>query len=180
MPSPASLKIRIYPDPCLRQKSAPVEQIGIPEKMLIDAMLETMHANKGIGLAAPQIGINQQIIVVDIGEGPLALVNPKIKRRRGGDLMEEGCLSLPGIVVTVRRPVEIWVEYLDARNKPQLKNFKDLLARVIQHETDHINGKLIVDYAGWGEKIRVRRQLKELQVHGRVLEPEQPKRNAAV
>ncbi len=165
------LKIRIYGDPCLRKKSQPVKDVGMSERMLILSMIETMHQQKGIGLAAPQVGINQQIVVVDIGEGLLTLINPKVIHRKGRSVMEEGCLSLPGVVVHVRRPQEIWVEYWDEHKRPHKQHCSELLARVIQHETDHVHGKLIVDYTPWGEKLRVRRQLKELLTYGKVLEP---------
>ena len=170
------LKIRIYGDPCLRKKSAPVAMVGPAERLLIASMIETMHQSKGIGLAAPQVGITQQIIVVDVGEDPLALINPRILKKRGSDVMEEGCLSIPGVVVDVRRAASIQVDYLDEHNRPISKSCSELLARVIQHETDHLHGKLIVDYVGWGKKLKVCRQLREIEKYGRVLEPEKPER----
>ena len=90
------LKIRLYGDPCLRKKSISVKSVGPGERMLIKAMLETMYEHKGIGLAAPQVGINEQIIVVDIGEGPFAIINPKVIKKSGSVKLEEGCLSIPG------------------------------------------------------------------------------------
>ena len=172
----STLTIRIYGDSCLRKKSAPVTNVGPGERLLIASMLETMSQHKGIGLAAPQVGINQQIIVIDIGEGPMAMINPKILKRRGSALMEEGCLSIPGVVVDVNRPEEIQVEYLDENNRTVRRAFKELLARVVQHETDHLHGKLIVDHVGWGQKLRVRKQLKEVLKYGRALEPQKPQR----
>jgi len=114
--------------------------------------------------------------VVDVGDGPMALINPRIVRKRGSSVMEEGCLSIPGVVVNVRRAEKIVVEYTDENNQKTIKQCAELLARVVQHETDHVHGKLIVDYAGWGEKLRVRRQLKEIREYGRVLQPTEPKR----
>ncbi len=163
------MKIRIYGDPVLRKKALVVKDVGASERMLIAAMIKTMQESKGIGLAAPQVGVSQQIIVVNVGEGPFVLVNPKIKKRRGSSMMEEGCLSLPGIIVDVKRAAEVWVEYLDEDNQPRLKHFLELLARVIQHETDHLNGKLIVDYAGWQEKRLIKKQLRELLKYGKVM-----------
>jgi len=156
------LKIRLYGDPCLRRKSKPVKEVGPAERMLIAAMIDTMHAHKGVGLAAPQVGINQRIMVVDIGEGPIAIINPQILKRKGKDLMEEGCLSLPGVLVEVKRAKEIRVQYLDEYNQVAEKNCSELLARVILHERDHLNGKLIIDYPSLKEKFKLRKQLKEI------------------
>lgn len=159
------LKVRIYGDPILRKRSNLVSSVGPAERMLIQSMLATMHAHKGIGLAAPQVGINQRIIVVDTGDGkgPIALINPKILKRYGSTYMEEGCLSIPGIVVNIRRPQEIIVEYIDENNKEIQQTFEDLIARVIMHETDHLDGKLIVDYATSAQKKKLKDQLKKIQ-----------------
>ena len=157
------LKIRLYGDPCLRKKSKLVKQVGPGERLLIASMIKTMHENKGIGLAAPQVGINEQILVVDIGEGPVAMVNPKIAGRRGSVIMEEGCLSIPGIAVKVRRPQKITVKYLDQDNKTVVCSCDELLARVVLHETDHLKGKLIIDYATLRNRIKMRPQLRELR-----------------
>ncbi|MBL8014255.1 MAG: peptide deformylase, partial [Candidatus Omnitrophica bacterium] len=97
------LKIRTYGDPCLRKKSKAVKEAGPSERFLINAMFETMHAQKGVGLAAPQIGLNEQIFVVDVGDGPFAIINPQITKKSGSDVMEEGCLSIPDILIKVKR-----------------------------------------------------------------------------
>ena len=156
------LKIRVYGDPCLRKKSKPVKEVGPAERMLMAAMVETMHGHKGVGLAAPQVGINQRITVVDIGEGPVAIINPRILKKRGRDVMEEGCLSLPGVLVEVKRAKEIRVKYIDEYNQTVERSCSDLLARVIQHEIDHLNGKLIIDYPSLKERFKLRKQLKEI------------------
>ena len=106
------LKIRLYGDACLRKKSVSVKSVGPGERMLIKAMLETMYEHKGIGLAAPQVGINEQILVIDVGDGPFAVINPQIIKRSGSTKMEEGCLSIPGVVVNIKRPQKIIVQYL--------------------------------------------------------------------
>lgn len=157
------LRIRLYGDPCLRKKSAPIVSIGVAEQSLIQAMLIVMRENKGVGLAAPQVGINRQVFIADIGDGPFAFINPKITRRFGHSSMEEGCLSIPGIVVTVRRSEKIVVRYIDQDNRPQEKVYEDMMARVIQHEIDHLQGKMIVDYASLKERIEMHKQLKELE-----------------
>ena len=161
------LKIRIYGDRCLRKKSFPVKIVGPGERLLIASMVQTMHESKGVGLAAPQLGINEQIIVVDIGEGPVALINPRILKKRGAEIMEEGCLSIPGVSVQVKRPKKIVVRYLDENNKPVRREYQDLLARVIMHETDHFHGRLITDYASWREKLQFRKQLKALRAQSK-------------
>ncbi len=158
-----TLKIRLYGDSCLRKKSVPVIYVGPTEQSLLQAMLVTMRENKGVGLAAPQVGINRQIFVADIGDGPMAFINPKIIKKSGGDVIEEGCLSIPGVTVMVRRPERIVVRYIDEDNQPHEKIYDEMMARVIQHEMDHLDGKLIVDYAGIKEKIKLRPQLKELE-----------------
>ena len=140
------LTIRTYGDPVLRKVSEPVGKIGPAERMLIASMLETMYKHKGVGLAAPQIGINKRIFVTDDGEGPEVFINVKITKPKGKAVLEEGCLSIPGINIDVERPNEITVEYIDHEGKSHKKIFRELIARVIQHETDHLNGKLIVDY----------------------------------
>ena len=159
----ATLKIRLYGDPCLRKKSVPVLYVGPAEQALLQAMLVAMRENKGVGLAAPQVGVNRQLFVLDIGDGPMAFINPKTIRKSGGDVIEEGCLSIPGVTVMVRRPERIVVRYIDENNQPHEKVYDEIMARVIQHEMDHLDGKLIVDYAGIKEKIKLRPQLRELE-----------------
>lgn len=156
------LKLRIYGDPCLRKKSTEVSEVGFAERMLIQSMIITMHKNKGVGLAAPQVGVNQRILVADIGNGPLAIINPQIVKRSGSGVIEEGCLSIPGITVKIKRPQKILVKYRDENNRLMEKAYEDLMARVIQHETDHLDGKLIVDYAGLTQKRKLKKPLEEL------------------
>src|SRR3989338_6083888 len=96
------LKIRLYGDPCLRKKSKSVKEVGSEERALIKAMIELMHESKGVGLAAQQVGINKQIFVADIGSGAMVFINPRILKKIGSGLMEEGCLSIPGVVVEIK------------------------------------------------------------------------------
>ena len=147
----------------MRRKSVPVIYVGPTEQSLLQAMLAAMREHKGVGLAAPQVGVNQQIFIADIGDGPLAFINPKLIKKSGADVIEEGCLSIPGVTVMVRRPERIVVRYVDENNQPHEKIYEEMMARVIQHEIDHLDGKLIVDYAGIKEKIKLRAQLKELE-----------------
>ncbi len=141
-----ALQIRLYGDPCLRKKSLPVKKVGPGERLLIKAMMAAMREAKGVGLAAPQVGINQRIFVADVGDGPTAFINPQILKKFGSDVLEEGCLSIPGVTVEIKRAQEIVVRYTDEDNELVEQRIRDLLARVIQHETDHLDGKLIVDY----------------------------------
>ena len=160
-----SLKIRIYNDPCLRKKSSPVDSVGIAEKWLIQEMVKAMNEYKGVGLAAPQVGINKRILIADIGNGPVAIINPQIlKKSVKTSVQEEGCLSIPGVTVKIKRPKRIFVKYLDENNQRVEKYFDDLMARVVLHETDHLNGKLIIDYVGLLKRKKVLEQLKALQV----------------
>lgn len=165
------LKIRTYGDPCLRKKSKAVKDVGPSERFLINAMFETMHAHKGIGLAAPQIGLNEQIIVADIGDGPFAIINPQITKKSGSNVMEEGCLSIPEVLIKVKRAQSIEVIYTDENNRKMELKCNGLLAKVIQHETDHLNGKLIVDHASIAEKLKFKRKLDELLKSNKGLAP---------
>jgi len=159
----APLIIRIYGDPCLRKKSSLIKKVGPGERMLINSMIETMHAAKGVGLAAPQVGINQRLFVVDIGNGPIAIINPRITKKVGATVLEEGCLSIPEVTIPIERPEAITVRYIDENNQVMEISCEELLARAIQHETDHLNGKLIVDYASHKEKVAFKDQLKALE-----------------
>ncbi len=155
------LKIRLFGDPCLREKSKPVKEVGPVERMLITAMFETVKAHKGIGLAAPQVGINEQIFVIDTGEEVLAVVNPKILKTTGHDDTEEGCLSIPDFYVNVKRAKVIEVEFTDENNHCVHAKLSGLPARVFQHETDHLLGKLIVDYLPPAEQKKILKSIKD-------------------
>lgn len=160
----AILAVRTIGDPCLREVSKRLEQVGPGERILIQAMLETMYEAKGVGLAAPQVGINKQIMVVDVGDGPLALINPEIIEAQGVCEMEEGCLSVPNAAVNITRAETIRVNFLDENGDPQEKECSGLLARVIQHENDHLQGKLIVDYADEKEKEEIKKMFPDIKM----------------
>lgn len=148
----AILALRKIGDPCLREESVALTTVGPGERMLINAMIETMYSEEGVGLAAPQVGINKQIIVIDVGNGPMALINPDIIERAGKSVMEEGCLSVPKGCVKIERPETIKVRFLDDQGIRQEITCGGLMSRAIQHEWDHLHGKLIVDYADDKEK----------------------------
>jgi len=167
--SGSKLKLHIYGDECLRKKSVPVKEVGVAERMLIKAMVETMHEHQGIGLAAPQVGIEKRLFVVDIGDGPFAVINPKVLKKNGSGYLEEGCLSLPGISVNVKRPNKIAVQYTDENNQTVKKELSQLMARVFLHELDHLDGKMIIDYAGLREKLKLRKPLKAMQSQNKAI-----------
>jgi peptide deformylase len=146
----------------LRKKARPVEKITDQEKQLFEDMLATMYSKKGVGLAAPQVGVLKQLIVVDVGSGPLRLVNPRITSKvKERSCMEEGCLSFPGINVKVRRSQHITVEALDCSGAPVKIQARSMMARALQHEIDHLQGRLIIDYLPWFKRTLVYGKLRK-------------------
>ena len=145
-------KIIIEPDTILRKKSETLEKVDNELRNLMDDMLETMYAAPGIGLAAVQVGILKRLIVIDISKdkekkNPLFLINPEIvSKSNKTSTYEEGCLSLPGYFAEIERPAECKIEYLDYEGKKSEMEAKGLLATCIQHEVDHLNGILFIDY----------------------------------
>ena len=157
-------EIRIYPDPVLIKKAIPVQNIDGKVKMVVDRMAELMYANKGIGLAAPQLGISRQIIVVDIGQGLKALINPEIIEGNGGSILEEGCLSLPNIEVPVKRKEKVLIRGWNLRGKEVSLELFGFLGRVYQHEIDHLNGILIIHHISrLKRQLLVKKMIKELR-----------------
>ena len=154
------LKIRFYGDPHLRKRAKPVRAVTDKERGILSEMAELMRLAGGIGLAAPQVGIDQQMVLVDIGEGPVMLINPKITKKRGSQELEEGCLSLPGIYVNVKRARRIIVSALNEYNEKISIDANDLFARALQHEIDHLRGRMIIDYASLFKKIALRKKLR--------------------
>jgi peptide deformylase len=143
------LDIRVLGDPILRQDTKLVATVNDDTRRLIDDMFETMHAAKGIGLAAPQVGRTERVAVVDVegGSKPIALVNPEIVSLGSGkDKAEEGCLSIPDIFGDVERPSSVIVRALDRDGRSIEVDATGLLARCLQHEIDHLHGKLFIDY----------------------------------
>ena len=126
-------------------------------------MIATMNEHKGIGLAAPQVGVNQRILVADVGQGPFAMINPKIIKKSGSGIFEEGCLSIPGVTIKIKRAQKILAQYVDYDGRLVEKIFEDLMARVVLHETDHLDGKLIIDYASLALKRKLRKSLKDIE-----------------
>lgn len=143
------LEIRQLGDPVLRERADEVEEVTDELRELAEQMLDTMYESEGIGLAAPQVGISKRLFVADIQEPesePIAIVNPVILERSGSERGEEGCLSLPGLSGEVDRASQIVVEGLDLDGKPMRREESGLLARVLQHEIDHLDGILFIDH----------------------------------
>ena len=145
-------KIVIEPDPILREKSEILEKVDDELRNLLDDMLETMYAASGIGLAAVQVGVLKRLIVIDISKdkekkNPLFLINPEIiSKSKKTSIYEEGCLSLPGHFAEIERPAECQIKFIDYDGKEQELRVNGLLATCIQHEIDHLNGVLFIDY----------------------------------
>lgn len=171
----AILPILIAPDPVLRRKAAAVTVFDDDLRTLIDDMQQTMGDAKGIGLAAPQIGRSIRVVVIDctspVDSGQaseatsfqtLALINPKVISRHGEPTpYDEGCLSLPGYDIPVQRQEQIDVEFQDVHGETQRRTFEDLTARCVQHEIDHLDGVLIIDYASQIVRQRILRELRQ-------------------
>lgn len=138
-------QIRLEGDPVLRKKSRKVQDINDRIKTLLEDMVDTMNDADGIGLAAPQVGILRRAIVIDIGDGPIKLVNPEIIDREGEQVEVEGCLSIPNIAGTVKRPNWVKVKYLDENGNEKIIQGDGLLARALCHEIDHLDGVLYID-----------------------------------
>ena len=161
----ALLNILEFPDPRLRTIAEPVEQVDDEIRTLIDDMFETMYAAPGIGLAATQINVHKRIVVIDIseeGDEPLVLINPEYELLTEElDQMQEGCLSVPGFYENVERPEHLRLKALDRDGKPYELEAKGLLAVCIQHELDHLNGKLFVDHISRLKRDRIRSKLEK-------------------
>ncbi|HCX27795.1 MAG TPA: peptide deformylase [Candidatus Portnoybacteria bacterium] len=155
------LDIKIYPARVLIKKTKRVGEIDADTKKLIDDMVETLYVNKGAGLAANQVGASKQVIVADDGSGLLVLINPKITQKKGAAILVEGCLSFPGLEIEVKRPTKIEVEYKDKNGQHRKTKAQHLLARIICHEIDHLNGKTLLDKLSLFERLKVKRQLRK-------------------
>ncbi|MCU7891821.1 MAG: peptide deformylase [Candidatus Thiodiazotropha sp. (ex Ustalcina ferruginea)] len=160
----AILEILHFPDPRLRNKAKPVALVDDSIRRLIDDMLETMYQAPGIGLAATQVNEAKRVVVIDLSEEkdqPLCLINPEILEKDGEEQMEEGCLSVPGVYETVKRANHIRLRTLGRDGIPFEMEADDLLAVCIQHELDHLEGKLFVDYLSSLKRQRIRKKLEK-------------------
>jgi len=161
-------EILIWPDPRLKEKALPVEAVDASIRTLVDDMFETMYAADGVGLAAPQIGVLQRVIVIDTSAAdevgtPLALINPEILESRGTTQWREGCLSIPGEAEEVTRSAEVRVRFLDRDGAVQELEATGLTAIAIQHECDHLDGVLFVDHLSTLKRELIRKRMKRLK-----------------
>jgi len=160
----AKLKILEFPDPRLRTKAAPVAAVDDDLRALIGDMFETMYAAPGIGLAATQVDVHQRLLVTDVSvdkDDPHVLINPEILEKDGVIATDEGCLSVPGYYEEVERAEHIKVRFLDREGAEVELEARDLLAVCIQHEIDHLDGKLFVDYLSEAKRTRIRKKLEK-------------------
>ena len=160
--------IIIWPDPLLKKKSVPVDQVDDGIRRLLDDMAETMYAADGVGLAAPQVGVLKRCIVIDTsprqeGQRLVHLVNPRIVRAEGETTYTEGCLSIPGEAEDVDRFARVWVRALDYSGKEFELEADELLAIAVQHENDHLDGTVFVDHLSSLKREFIRRRMKKLK-----------------
>lgn len=158
----ALLTILEYPDPRLRERALPVTQFDEGLGRLVDDMLQTMYAAPGIGLAATQVNVRQRVLVMDVSEGrnePFVFINPQILGREGIAKTEEGCLSVPGIFDEVERAAKVRVQAQDQQGEVFQRELEGAIAVCLQHEMDHLEGKLFVDYLSDLKRERIRKKL---------------------
>ena len=158
------LDILIYPDPVLRRRAAPVAEVDGEVARLVDRLFETMYEAPGIGLAATQVDVHRRVVVIDVSEdndSPLTLINPELLVTEGMGEMQEGCLSIPGVYETIKRPERVRVAAVDREGQPFELDAEGLLAVCIQHEIDHLDGKLFVDYLSPLKRNRIRRKMEK-------------------
>lgn len=156
------LAIRKYGDPILREKCEAVSDVSDVIRKLIDDMAETMYKYKGVGLAAPQVGVKKRVAVISVGEKLISLVNPDILSGEGKESALEGCLSIPDVCVDVERAAKIVVEGLNRHGKHTELTLEGLPARAIQHEIDHLNGILIIDYLSFVKRQLIKKKLQSI------------------
>lgn len=161
--------IRVFGDPVLRQRAAEVTEIDGSVATLVEGMLETMYEAPGIGLAAPQVGVQKRLFVYDLGDGsgPHVVINPRIVETRGEWEYEEGCLSVPGLYFRIVRPDEVHLTGYDLDGNEVFIEADELLGRLFQHEVDHLDGRLLIDLLDEEQRREARRALRE-----RALAPE--------
>ena len=159
------LTILEFPDERLRKKAAVVKTVDDKIKKLVDDMLDTMYQSHGVGLAATQVDVHQRVIVIDVSEekdDPLFLINPEVIEKDGIKESEEGCLSVPGFFEKVNRAEHIKVKALNREGQSFEFEARDLLAVCVQHEMDHLNGKLFVDYISSLKRQRIKKKLEKI------------------
>ena len=162
------LEILHYPDPRLRRRADQVSVVDDDIRRLIDDMLDTMYDAPGIGLSAPQVNVAKRVVTIDISKdrsAPLCLVNPEVRSISGETETEEGCLSVPGVYEIVKRPERVRVRALDRDGRPREIEAEGLLSVCIQHEVDHLDGRLFVDYLSRLKRQRIRKKAEKALRH---------------
>ena len=161
-------EILIWPDPLLKQKARPVVRVDDSLRTLVKDMFETMYSAEGVGLAAPQVGVSQRVIVLDTrprqpGSQPVAMINPEIIAMEGKTTYTEGCLSIPGEAEDVERAAVVTVKFLDPEGREQTLTCDGLLAIAVQHETDHLDGTVFVDHISTLKRELIRKRMKRVK-----------------
>lgn len=161
-------EILIWPDPVLKQKAKPLAQVDAGTRKLVSDMFETMYAADGVGLAAPQVGVLERVIVLDTTprqpeSKPLAMINPEIIAMEGETTYTEGCLSIPGEAEDVDRAAKVTVKFLDVDGAEQTLECDGLLAIAVQHETDHLDGTVFVDHLSTLKRELIRKRMKRVK-----------------
>jgi peptide deformylase len=170
----ATYEIRVFGDPVLKSKAAEVTDVDAKLVTLADQMLELMYTAPGLGLAAPQIGVQKQLFVYDTGEGPHTLVNPTITESSGEWVYDEGCLSIPGLYVEIARPKEVLLHGWDLDGNEVSLEADELVARLFQHELDHLNGVLMFERMTGDQRKEALKEWRRLQTEPP--EPDRPRR----
>jgi len=155
-----------YPDPQLRTRAEPVTDFGHELQVLVDDLLETLRATRALGLAATQVNVHRQVLVIDVSDDrddPQVFINPQIIDRSGLGMVEEGCLSVPGIHESVRRALALTVRAVDRAGTPYERRVEGILAVCLQHEMDHLEGRLFVDHLPWYKRRGLRRRLARIR-----------------
>jgi peptide deformylase len=156
----------MFGDPVLRQRAREVTELDAELARLVNTMIETMHDAQGVGLAAPQVGVQKRLYTYDVGEGPAVLVNPEIVESSGEWVYDEGCLSVPGLSFEITRPKMITVRGIDLDGKEVVLEGDELMGRLIQHEIDHLDGVLLLDRLDPAERKAALRELRQRELDG--------------
>lgn len=166
-------RILHYGEEPLRTESQPISEINDDIRRLIDDMFETMYAGNGVGLAAPQIGKNLRLCIIDVGDDPLVFINPEIIKSSGKEVCDEGCLSFPGLSEKVQRAARVVARATDADGQDFEIEAEGLLARAIQHELDHLDGVLFIDRISKARRLQIKHDLELIQNGHSLLEEEE-------
>jgi peptide deformylase len=166
----ATYPVRVFGDPVLKQKAKDVTDIDGTLARFVDTMVETMYEAAGVGLAAPQVGVQKRMFTFDVGDGPQVLINPEVAEATGEWAYEEGCLSIPGFHFEIVRPKVITMKGLDVHGNELVIEGDELLGRVFLHELDHLDGVLMLDRLDHAERKRALRELRDVDLRAAGLE----------